>query len=502
MLRGILNGLSGAALGGIFLLLFASYALAQNPPQINVSQLDSQGFPKISTVVTVLDSTGRPITDLTAENFRAQLDGQDSSVTAVQSVLDAKVGIGVVLAIDISGSMAGDPLQQSKAAARAFVEGLAENDRVAVLTFADEVNVVQDFTNDKGRAIAAIDGLQAKGNTALYKGAATAVERAAAAGTPRKAVILLSDGTDFGSVSNISRDDSLAWAKGSGVPVFAIALGNEVDRAYLETLASDTRARYLPAPFPDDLTRLYQDIGRLLRSQYIVTVDVGNIAYVPQHSLKLTVTSQAGSAVTEVTFPSPLPPPTPVIVATPQSVAEPISAPEPQPVAKEEGGFPIVAVALIAALALASFVMLAVLIRRRIRLVKLLQSLPPPIMSEDMVHKTVPVNSGQVLAHLVLRDGPQKGQVFPIGTTPVTIGSDPDCNVVLEDVKGTVAPRQARIWPHEGRFIYHNISRRRTSSVDGQPAYWAVLEPGDEIAIGPHRLALEPATDDNGQQSS
>ncbi len=73
----------------------------------------------------------------------------------------------------------------------------------------------------------------------------------------------------------------------------------------------------------------------------------------------------------------------------------------------------------------------------------------------------------------------------------MTIGSDSGCTIVLADAGGRVAPREVRVWLREDKFMLHRLSRRPTTPpVDQQPA-WAILEDGDEIRVGPFRLAFE-----------
>jgi hypothetical protein len=90
--------------------------------------------------------------------------------------------------------MAGDPLVQAQRAARAFVEGLAPIDSVALVTFGDGAAPVLNFTTDRGAVSGALDSLQAAGNTALYQ--ATSVSAfVAASSDPTQGHHPLGDGS-------------------------------------------------------------------------------------------------------------------------------------------------------------------------------------------------------------------------------------------------------------------------------------------------------------------
>jgi len=65
----------------------------------------------------------------------------------------------------------------------------------------------------------------------------------------------------------------------------------------------------------------------------------------------------------------------------------------------------------------------------------------------------------------------------------------PSAHLVV--VEGPDSGRHARVWLREGRFMLHHLDRRLTTSIGERTVDWAVLEPGDEIVIGPHRLRFE-----------
>jgi len=87
------------------------------------------------------------------------------------------------------------------------------------------------------------------------------------------------------------------------------------------------------------------------------------------------------------------------------------------------------------------------------------------------------------------------GRKLPLPHKPVTIGADAACEVVLQG--DAVAPSHARIWYRDGRFLFHRLDRPREVKVSGRPLDWAVLESGDVIEIGEHKLIFrEPGTAD------
>lgn len=264
---------------GALLALLSFSASAQNEElTVNLTGLTSENDSSAEVIVTVLDSESRPLADLAAADFSVLLNGEPAAVSALERGVDNTQPISVLLALDVSGSMDGGALDEAKTAAITFLNGLEPQDSIAVLTFADGANLVLPFTTDRAAAMAAIDGLVAAGQTALYQATEDGLRLAAEEGTRYRAVILLSDGLDHGSA--LPQDDVLGTAGALGVPVFVIGLGQDIDRQYLESLAEQSGGSFAETPSPAGLSQLYQKAGELLRGQYILTLDTAGLNFV------------------------------------------------------------------------------------------------------------------------------------------------------------------------------------------------------------------------------
>ncbi len=86
--------------------------------------------------------------------------------------------------------------------------------------------------------------------------------------------------------------------------------------------------------------------------------------------------------------------------------------------------------------------------------------------------------------------GTDAPRTFHLGGGPAIIGSSRrHCTIVLEGED--VAPEHARITMRDGRYMLHHIGGlRRKTLVGGREADWVVLEPGDELQVGGHRLVF------------
>ena len=91
----------------------------------------------------------------------------------------------------------------------------------------------------------------------------------------------------------------------------------------------------------------------------------------------------------------------------------------------------------------------------------------------------------------VLREKGGAGREYHLGDEPVVIGASNSVSTIVLDGDG-IAPEHARIWLRQDRYLLHHVGGlSRKTYVSGQEADWVVLEPGDEVTIGSHRLVFD-----------
>src|SRR5262249_59660626 len=118
------------------------------------------------------------------------------------------------------------------------------------------------------------------------------IDLVAGGNTPRKAVILLTDGAD--TISRAKRADAINRARAAGVPVYTIGLGKDIDRAFLTDLATASGGKFLEAPSASAVAGLYDELSSLLRSRFLVTLESNARPDVADRSIELTVTTSGG----------------------------------------------------------------------------------------------------------------------------------------------------------------------------------------------------------------
>jgi tight adherence protein B len=258
-----------AAMAAALLFLLVSVALAapaSAADTVGIRSVDATAFPAVKA--NVLFTGERPnLADVSVrENGRIVAD------IDVVPLSEAQTPVGIVLVVDTSGSMrAAGKLDRAKAAAAQFVASKQPNDQLAIVSFDNEARVAVNFTGDAGPLDAAIAGLSAKGETALWDGVRVAAGLVAERTDLLPYIVVLSDGAD--TVSQTGFDAALGAVKATGAAAYTIAIGGggESDAAALQRLARDTDGFSLQTTEPRDLAGLYQQVQRVLQNQYEVS---------------------------------------------------------------------------------------------------------------------------------------------------------------------------------------------------------------------------------------
>jgi tight adherence protein B len=191
------------------------------------------------------------------------VDGQEVADLIVEPIGASTVPVGVVMVIDASGSMAGAPIEAAKAAATSFVEQARPEDRVAIVSFADEVQVLSGFTNNKESLNAAITAIVADGETAFNDGVIQGIAMfdAATADNLLGNMIVLSDGDDTASTSTL--EEATAAVGASAVRTFGVALESpDFNPDSVQQIAGAGGGLFLSTPDPASLSGLYGEISR------------------------------------------------------------------------------------------------------------------------------------------------------------------------------------------------------------------------------------------------
>jgi VWFA-related protein len=245
----------------------------------------------VSLNVGVTDRGGKGLPDLRKEDFQVFEDGQSQEVEffAPTSAL-----FNLVLLMDLSGSIA-EKINVVKSAALRFLDVIGPQDRVAVLVFTREVQVVSPLTTDRSLLRERIINIEKpRGGTAFYEAVWFALDETLR-GTQgqRNALVLMTDGVDNSlewfdryaptrvSFERLARrleeadvmafpiyidtEEEVVWERMAGTP-----MSYEVARSQLAQMAGLTGGQMFQAKRADDLSRVYDLVAAALRTVYSV----------------------------------------------------------------------------------------------------------------------------------------------------------------------------------------------------------------------------------------
>ena len=281
---------------------------------LDVIGINSTDLSQVLINASILDASGQLVSGLGVENFTVGggLAGS-AHVTAAENVTDDDLAFASVLVIDTSSSMADRPIREAKKAAATYVNSLRANDPVAILTFSTSASLLVDYTTDRERLLRAIDSLAYGGQTALYDATRLGIEVASRAPLPLRAVVLLSDGGEYGGISAYSREESVRAATVNGVPVYTVGLGwgGSIDSRFLQLIAAESHAQFYYSPTLEELVTIYKYLAHLIRRQYIITIAADVPADGSRYVFSLQVQtadglSAAGAATLRAPIPIPL----------------------------------------------------------------------------------------------------------------------------------------------------------------------------------------------------
>lgn len=235
----------------------------------------------VEIFAVVTGEGGDPVEGLGPEDFEIRLGRETMPIERFQRADD--VPLTLALAVDTSESMWPLMIDTRQAAARFLVNTLIPGDEALLVAFSNRPRLVAPASGDVQALLRSFASLQAGGATALYDSMVfclVQLEETSGGGRgsdrsrSRRAVVLLTDGQDYGSRFRPRRviDD----ARAQGTPVYVISMAglyNErgsVRRPDLEAIAENTGGRTYYIGDVAELAGAYAQINRELRTQYIL----------------------------------------------------------------------------------------------------------------------------------------------------------------------------------------------------------------------------------------
>jgi Ca-activated chloride channel family protein len=218
--------------------------------------------------VTVTDGKGNVVSGLAKEQFTLFEDSTPQEITHFAAE-NAPASIGIVF--DASDSM-GPKLRKAREAVDALLRSSYPDDEFLLIRFSTEARVVVPLSTRIEEVRNAMGTLRVGGSTALLDGVRLALGEMEHARYARKAIIVISDGEDNSSHSNVA--DLKTAVRNQDIVIYTIGImdlvGPRIGAPLLKTIATQTGGHLFEVSKLNQLPDIAAKIGGWLRSQYVL----------------------------------------------------------------------------------------------------------------------------------------------------------------------------------------------------------------------------------------
>jgi VWFA-related protein len=270
-IRAILSYLCVASLAG-------GLAFASPPGQIRVQ------VNLVNLFATVRDKHKAIVTGLKQDDFQVYEDGQLQEITNFSAESNLPITLGIL--IDTSGSEYYMLSGEKEAGSRFLGRVLRKGDLAMIMTFDTDVDLLADFTDDRGLLDRAINRAQinvpvggvivqgplptsGSGGTNFYDAVYLAAHDKLSSEAGRKAVVVLTDAEDTGSKLQLGDAIEAAQRTDTVVHILLVAADGG-DQSVARRLTDDTGGRMIIVRSERNLEQAFDQISEELRSQYTI----------------------------------------------------------------------------------------------------------------------------------------------------------------------------------------------------------------------------------------
>ena len=268
-----------SVLQGAAALCGAGFAWGQEQPTFSTE------LKVVNVLATVRNKTGAVVGGLGKDDFSLSENGRPQTVRYFAHETDLPLTLGLM--VDTSGSQV-KVLDQERGASLRFLDRVFRDnkDHVFIMQFDTGIQVRQPLTasiKKLDEAMAYVDGetmrqirMQGGGSTLLFDAVVRASNEIMKKQTGRKALIVLSDGVDFGSegtledaVEAAQRADTLVYSILYSDPgAYGIFGGDHDGKRVLQRMAEDSGGSYFEVSKKQTVENMFDILEEELRNQY------------------------------------------------------------------------------------------------------------------------------------------------------------------------------------------------------------------------------------------
>lgn len=185
----------------------------------------------------------------------------------------------IVLVLDVSGSMSGTPMQETKKASANFIDTILDEDAsIGVVTYDDSSYMLSDFSVNKSSLTNAVSNIYDGGGTNIEAGLAEARSMLNTSGAKKKIIVLMSDGEPNEGKEGDALISYADEIKDDGIIIYTLgffeSLGSYKSSAQLlmEGIASD--GCHYEVASADDLVFFFEDMADQINGQKYIYIRI------------------------------------------------------------------------------------------------------------------------------------------------------------------------------------------------------------------------------------
>lgn len=240
----------------------------------------------VNLFVTVRDKNKRIVTDLKQDDFKVAEDGQPQQIAFFSKEVTLPITLAVLL--DTSGSEQYMLGAIQDAGGRFVDRVLRKGDEALVMSFDSDVDLLSDFTDDRGQLDRAIRkarinipsggsignnpgpiGSRQVTGTALYDAVYLACNEKLNTEAGRKAIVIVTDAQDEGS--KVKLEEAVESAQRTDTVVHILLVGDNrfgINSSVAHKITEETGGRSIYVNNEKHLAEAFDQISEELRSQY------------------------------------------------------------------------------------------------------------------------------------------------------------------------------------------------------------------------------------------
>jgi len=263
-----------------WLLMAAALVVLLECP--NGAQQFSSKIEAVRVDVLVTDGS-KPVLGLGREDFEILDNGVPQAVDLVSF---DEVPLNVILALDMSDSVAGERLDRLRDGGSKVLAALKSGDQAALVTFSHAVQLGARLTSDVASVQSALAETGGSGQTALIDGSYAGI-MVGESDAGRALLIVFSDGVDTSSW--LRADAVLDTARRADVVVYGVSVVSRLKPEFLREITSLTGGRLFEIEKATNLAATFLSILEEFRHRYLVSYAPKGVSRDGWHKLDVRV---------------------------------------------------------------------------------------------------------------------------------------------------------------------------------------------------------------------